>query len=270
MERKIVWPDGKSCALALTFDFTAEALRASRALAKGGRMGFGDESRGQYGPHEGLKRCLDMLDALSLKATFFIPTETIEAYPECVKAIADMGHEIAYEGERAEFDLHIDREIENEKMAKAEALIESFTGRKPVGHRMKEVQEYTPQLLSERGYLYSSSLHDTDWAYINKEGVVELPTDIMMDDSTYFYFTFAEPANRSMYTCREVMDSWKDEFDALSEEKDKIMVLTLHPHMIGRGSRIAALTKLLSYMKDNGAWIATCEKIASYVKEASS
>ncbi len=267
MERRIVWPDGKRSAVVLTFDFTAEALRESRSLSKGGRLGFSDCSRGQYGPHEGLRRCLEMLSSLSLKATFFIPTETMETYPECAKAIAECGHEIAYEGERAEFDLEIDRCKEEKKMEKAEKLIESFTGKKPVGHRMKEVQKYTPSLLASRGYLYSSSLHDCDFAYVNECGIVELPTDVMMDDSTYFYFTFASPANRSMYTCREVMDAWKDEFDALSEEEDKIMVLTLHPHMIGRGSRIKALTGLLQYMKDNGGWLTDAESVARYVKE---
>lgn len=267
MERKIVWPDEKAVAVALTFDFTAEALRESRALSKGGRLGFSDASRGEYGPHEGLARCLMMLEELELRATFFVPIRTMEKYPECIRAIVEGGHELAYEGERAEFDLVIDRDAEEEKMARAEELIESFTGRRPVGHRMREVQKYTPELLAKRGYLYSSSLHDCDWAYLNRENIVELPTDIMMDDSTYFYFTFAEPANRSMYTCREVMDAWKDEFDALSEERDKIMVLTLHPHMIGRGSRIAALKRLLSYMKENGAWIENCESIARYVRE---
>lgn len=67
----MVWPDGKRIAVMVTFDFDAELLRKS-VIGKR-TIGFSDTSRGQYGPDEGLKRCLDMLERQQLKTTFLFP-----------------------------------------------------------------------------------------------------------------------------------------------------------------------------------------------------
>ena len=58
---------------------------------------------------------------------------------------------------------------------------------------------------------------------------------------------------------------WKDAFDELANEGDKIMCLKLHPQLIGRSSRIRMLEQLILYMKQNGAWIASCKDAALYV-----
>ena len=134
------------------------------------------------------------------------------------------------------------------------------------------IHPFTPQLLAERGYLYSSSMKDCDWAYLWEQDdktlpLVELPNDITMDDFTYYYFTFSDPAVRCMYPNREVFGNWKQEFDGLALEGNKIFILKLHPQMIGRASRIGMVGELISYMKAHGAWIATCEEVARYVLE---
>ena len=128
-------------------------------------------------------------------------------------------------------------------MKKARPSSRDICGRRPIGHRGPEsiIHPFTPELLAERGYLYSSSMKDCDWAYLwERDGqplpLVELPCDITMDDFTYYYFTFSDPAVRSMYTNREVYGNWKQEFDGLALEGNKIFVLKLHPQMIGRAS----------------------------------
>ena len=68
----ITRPGRARIAVMVTFDFDAEYLRMSRAASKGTTI----DSRiilGQYGPREGLKRCLDMLDTHDIKSTFFVP-----------------------------------------------------------------------------------------------------------------------------------------------------------------------------------------------------
>jgi peptidoglycan/xylan/chitin deacetylase (PgdA/CDA1 family) len=46
-----------------------------------------------------------------------------------------------------------------------------------------------------------------------------------------------------------------------------MFILTMHPHITGHRSRIAALQKLIVYMKQKpGVWFATLEEIAEYVK----
>ncbi|QOV18459.1 polysaccharide deacetylase [Blautia liquoris] len=269
----ITWPGNSRIAVMITFDFDAEFLRISRAVSKGTTIGFSDYSRGQYGPHEGLKRCLDILELHNVKSTFFVPGIVAERYGRQVESICEHGHEIACHGYMHESKKDITKEEETEILEKSETALMSITGKHPVGHRGPQsvIHAFTPELLLERGYLYSSSMKDCDWAYLwEKEGkslpLVELPCDITMDDFTYFYFTFSDPAVRSMYTNREVFGNWKAEFDGLTEEGNKIFILKLHPQMIGRASRISALGRFIAYMKSHGAWITTCEEVARYVK----
>ncbi len=268
----IQWPKSAPIAVMVTFDFDAEFLRIARAKTKGKTIGFADFSRGQYGPYEGLPRCLNVLKKHAVKSTFFVPGAVIEAYRDQVESIHAQGHEIAYHGYNHETERGISKQQETVSMQKSEELIRSITGKAPVGHRGADwiTHSFTPELLRERGYLYSSTLCDCDWAYLHEQDraiipLVELPLDILLDDFTYYYFTYSTPAVRSMFSNSEVFANWKDEFDALCGEKDKIFVLKLHPQLIGRASRCAALDQFITYMKTRGAWITTCEEVARYV-----
>ena len=268
------WPDGKRIAVMVTFDYDAEFLRISRAKSKGTSIGFTDFSRGQYGPHEGLARCLDMLDTMNIKSTFFVPGAVIETYRDTVEEIHRRGHELACHSYRHESDPELSRDEMIKILDKSEALLAEITGKKPVGHRAPEsvLQDFMPELLAERGYLYSSSMKDCDWAYLWEKDqkelpLVELPNDITMDDFTYYYFTFSDPAVRCMYPNREVLGNWKQEFDGLALEGNKIFILKLHPQMIGRASRIGMVGEFIAYMQNHGAWITTCEDVARYVQK---
>lgn len=265
----IVWPDGKRIAVMLTFDFDAELLRMS-VIGKR-TIGFSDTSRGKYGPDEGLKRCLNMLARQNLHTTFFIPGRIVELYPQQVQAITDAGHELAYHGylHEATVDMPASEEVEN--MAKSETLLEAVCGRKPVGYRgpLDLLPNCALELMQQRGYLYNSTLKDCDWAYIHEDtGIVELPTEPTLDDFSWFYFSYADEATITCsYPVDYVYDVWKDNFDELANEGDKVFVLKLHPQLIGRSSRVRMLERFVAYMKANGAWITSCTEVAQYVKE---
>ena len=268
----IKWPGGAKIAVMVTFDFDAEYLRYSRN--KKGSINFADISRGQYGPREGLDRCLRVLKEQGVRSTFFVPGAVAEQYPDKVAQIVADGHEIGYHGYRHESEIGYPIEKEIENMDKSEKILEKIYGKKIVGHRgcNNIIQPYTMDLIRSRGYKYSSVMKDRDWAYIYpaKEGeapLVELPTEHTLDDTTYFYFTYSQIINKSNYTSEYVCGIWKDYFDELLREEDKIFVLKLHPQMIGRASRAVMLGKFIEYMKQKGAWITTCEEVADYVVE---
>ena len=263
------WPNGARIAVMLTFDFDAETLQESRFKE---RISFGDRSRGEYGPGEGLKRCLRVLDARQVKGTFFVPGVVAERYPDHVRQIAEASHEIACHGYAHETELGIPRETEAANLAKTEELLAAISGKKPIGHRAPGsiMQMYEADLLHERGYLYSSSMKNCDWAYCyerdgKKIPLVEFPADYYLDDFSFFYFTLGVPRHKTTYTVEYVREIWQDEFDGLAEEGNKIMCLKLHPQLIGRASRAKMLEELIGYMQANGAWIATCEEVARYV-----
>ena len=215
-----------------------------------------------------------MLDTMNIKSTFFVPGAVIETYRDTVEEIHRRGHELACHGYRHESDPELSRDEMIKILDKSEALLAEITGKKPVGHRAPEsvLQDFMPELLAERGYLYSSSMKDCDWAYLWEKDqkelpLVELPNDITMDDFTYYYFTFSDPAVRCMYPNREVFGNWKQEFDGLALEGNKIFILKLHPQMIGRASRIGMVGEFIAYMQNHGAWITTCEDVARYVQK---
>ncbi len=262
------WPSGKRIAVMVTFDFDAELLRKS-VIGKR-EIGFSDTSRGQYGPDEGLARCLAMLKRQNLRTTFFIPGRIAELYPDKVQQIAQAGHELAYHGYMHEATVDMPAEEEQANMAKSEELLARFSGRQPVGYRgpLDLLPNCALQLMQKRGYLYCSTLKDCDWAYIHEDyPVVELPTEPTLDDFSWFYFSYADEATITCsYPVDYVYDVWKDNFDELANEGDKVMVLKLHPQLIGRSSRVRMLERFIAYMKANGAWLASCEEVANYVK----
>ena len=268
----IAWPSHKRIAAMITFDFDAELLRYSTSGKE--NIEFADISRGQYGPHEGLARCLRVLRQQNIKTTFFVPGYIAEKYSQQVQQIISDGHEIGYHGYLHDSRLEIPYEEEAANMEKSEKILEAMYGKKIVGHRAPfgMLQQYGIELMQERGYLYSSVMKDRDWPYIHEisggnSPIVELPTEHLLDDYTYFYFSFANPTNRSNYPVDYVFQIWKDCFDELANEGDKIFCLKLHPQLIGRASRARMLENFIAYMKANNAWIATCEEVAHYVKK---
>lgn len=120
------WPSGKRIAVMVTFDFDAELLRKS-VIGKC-EIGFSDTSRGQYGPDEGLARCLAMLKRQNLHTTFFVPGRVAELYPDKVQQIADDGHELAYHGYMHEATVDMPAAEEESNMAKSEELLAQFGG----------------------------------------------------------------------------------------------------------------------------------------------
>lgn len=182
-------------------------------------------------------------------------------------------NEIGYHGWEHEDRLDMTMEEEEQNMEKAEAVFQKLIGKKPIGARgcWNVTHEFTPQLLRTRGYSYSSIMKNCDYAWIypgeEEAPLVELPVDHSCDDVTFFYFTFNTPEHRSNYPIGYVFDYWKDIFDELASEEDKIMVLKLHPQLIGRASRSVLLDRFLTYAEEHDAWIAPCCQVADYVKQ---
>lgn len=268
----VVWPNGKKLAVALTFEFDAEMYwygKSPKSIET-----FSNLSRGQYGPHEGIYRVLDMLDEHNVKSTFFIPGWVIEHYPEQCKLIHEKGHEIAYHGYMHEEDRQKDRDEEAKRMEKCEKIIEDLTGKKPVGHRGPGsiIHPFTQELLAERGYLYSSNMKNTNSPYFHEVGgkkIVELPVDEYLDDANYYFFAYSPFTHDNVHAPRFVNECWQMDFDALCQEPGSVLVIKCHPQLIGRAGRIRKLGELVGYMKTRGGWLTTAEEIARYYLENS-
>jgi hypothetical protein len=65
-----------------------------------------------------------------------------------------------------------------------------------------------------------------------------------------------------------VFEIYKAEFDLAYQERT-MFILTQHPHVGGRRSRIVQLNRLIEYIRSKpDVWFATLEQVALYVKQA--
>ncbi|MGL4798862.1 MAG: polysaccharide deacetylase family protein [Cellulosilyticaceae bacterium] len=263
------WPNGKRIGVTLGFDLDAETMWTTRG--DGNHDHITNLSRGAYGPKQGVPRLLNMLDVHGVKATFFIPGVVADDYPEVVKEIARRGHEIGYHGYYHEESYETTYEEEDATMKRCEQLFMDLTGQKLMGHRAPGgvIHDYSLRLFVEHGYIYSSNWRDDDGPFIHQiDGLpvplVELPKDSVFDDTAYDFYTDSAPERYELKSHSEMIEIWKDEFDALAQE-ERMINFVLHPQFIGRVSRVNALSDLIGYMIAQGAWIDTNKALAEHV-----
>ncbi len=80
-----MWPNGATSAAVVSFDFDAEEVWIGEDPENANRPGT--LSQGTYGAKVAVPRVLDLLDRLSLTATFFVPGRVAERYPDRVRDI---------------------------------------------------------------------------------------------------------------------------------------------------------------------------------------
>lgn len=259
------WPGGSRVAVNLGFDVD----NASAALSRG-NIDYEVLSRGEYGAVDGLPRVLRMLDRHQIPASFYIPAVSGLLHPAMIDEILAPGrHEIGIHGWIHELLPALDDEGEERRLlTQSIEYLTERTGKRPVGYRAPswKFSKYTLKLIREEGFLYDSSLMASDDPYeilLDGEptGIIELPIERIVDDAPYF-----GAASGSMPSPDAVIDVFRREFDVAHEEGG-LLVLTMHPHIMGHRSRVAALEELVEYMKSRGGvWFATLEDIARYVK----
>lgn len=262
------WPNNARVAVALSFDID----NATPAL-RDGDLNSELLSRGEYGAIDGLPRILRLLDRLDVPASFYIPAVSAQLHPRMIKEIQAGGrHEIGVHGW-----IHEDLPRLNDSAEERRLLTQSIeyltkvTGRRPVGYRAPSwhFSQFTMQQVKEAGFLYDSSLMASDDAYEilldgRPTGVVELPIERIVDDVPYF-----GAASGSLPAPEAVERIFESEFDVAYAERG-LFVLTMHPHVTGHRSRVAALERLIVHMKSKpGVWFATEESIARYARDHS-
>jgi peptidoglycan/xylan/chitin deacetylase (PgdA/CDA1 family) len=183
------------------------------------------------------------------------------------------GHEIGVLGWSDEDVVALNDAAEEARLLKQSiAYLTRTTGRAPVGARGPSgaISLHTMPLLKANGILYDSTLQARDQPYEvllegQPSGIVELPVSAYIND--YRFLTSARTGPGLLPSPELVFEQFRDEFDVAYEE-GTMMVLTLHPHVVGMRSRIIYLDRLLRYMEGKpGVWFATGEQIARYVKQ---
>ncbi|MDF1737920.1 MAG: polysaccharide deacetylase [Verrucomicrobiales bacterium] len=264
-EPRFQWPVGKRCAVMLCFDVDGETTVLSEEAALAGRLTT--MSQCAYGPRVGVPRILGLLDHLEVPSTFFIPTWIVEQHPKMTGAIMDAGHEIGAHGHLHEKLATLSPEEEEAVLERSLKIFREEVGIRPTGYRAPwfEINPGTVDLLHHHGFEYNASLMGDDVPFQHENGLVEIPGNWMLEDWEQFAFN-ADPAWGFVpEDCDKVFRLWWDEFEAM-RDYGCCFVLTLHPWLSGRPSRVKLLERLITgILESNDAWVATGSEIADWV-----
>jgi peptidoglycan-N-acetylglucosamine deacetylase len=256
------WPEGKTAAVSFTFDFDAESVWLAMDPANARRPGT--LSIGTYGARVGLPLILDSLERHAIKATFFVVGRNVELYPDKVAAIASGGHEIAVHGYTHTPPARLSPDEEEAELARARSLLEGV-GATITGYRSPswEVSPVTLDLLVKHGFRYSSQFMADIRPYLHEShDLIELPIQWLLDDWPHFHMGFGQ-MDRPVQTTRHVEALWLEELDGIARLGGHC-ILTMHPQVMGRPSRVALLDRLIAYVKARpDLWIATCNEVAA-------
>jgi peptidoglycan-N-acetylglucosamine deacetylase len=266
----VSWPDGYQCAAVLSFDEDGECIPFAYDAANGHRR-LTLQSEASYGPNIGTPRILDLLERHGISGTFFVPGFTAERHPVLLREIIARGHEIGSHGylhERLDF---VEPDEEERILTYSRAVLEEITGIVPRGYRSPawELNPTSPALLKQYGYHYDSSLMGDDEPYLIPAGsdqtLVEIPVQWMNDDWPHFGFSSIPSLGFGISSQEKVFEIWSEEF-AGYHEVGGCFVLTMHPFVIGRPSRIRLLNRMIEFINQfEGVWWATLEQVADHV-----
>lgn len=251
--------------LLLTFDLDAETMWTARDPANAQRPVL--MSQGAYGWKVGVWRIMDLLRRYGIRATFFVPGVVIEQRPQVIEALLKDGHEIAHHSHTHAWIVNLTPKQEREEMQRGFEAVRRATGTAPRGYRSPaaEFSPITLGLLQEYGFGYSSNFFDDDSPYLLEIGgarsdIVELPFRWVLDDAPFFQYSITLPG-RTMHPPSAVLEAWRTEFDVLHTE-DRMMMVAMHPQIIGQPSRLTVLDGLIRHALDKGGvWIGRCDEI---------
>lgn len=268
-ELECPWPNGHKVAVSFTFDVDAE----SGVIAEGDqyRRRITSLSEGSFGVRRGIPRILGLLREMEIPATFFVPGDTAERYPDLCRQLVEAGHEIGHHGYLHLRSDTITAELQREEMERGLEALDSAGAPRPRGYRSAS-WELTPEtfdLLLEHEFEYDSSCMGDDRPYVQRwEGleILELPIHWSLDDWPRFGWMIDNGGNVCDVT--ELRTAWYSEYREAKRE-GRHVTLTMHPEVIGRAYRFAELEKLVEQIaSDKDVWFARLDQVADHVASA--
>jgi peptidoglycan-N-acetylglucosamine deacetylase len=253
-----------------------------------GETGLRTLSRGEFAEYA-TPQLLDIFSRYQISTSWFIPGMTALQYPASVEAIGKSGHEIANHTLRHEDIGAFPVDEMRHSLERTNDILEDITGQRPTGARLsgKDLGDGTVlKVMAEMGFSYDSSLlggYRPHWApgphIIDADGLiqragalnlVELPFAWILTDFSQFEFHYGSPQYRALLpNARHVEEVWIDEIDDLiGRDPDGFIMIALHPQVIGRGSRLAMLERVIRRSLDRECRFATAATLAAEYRAA--
>lgn len=275
-QERFDWPAGRSSAAMVTVDLDAESAVLNTHPHTAEQLDI--LAHQAYGVRTGVYRLLRIFERRSVTATFFIPGFVADRWPAVVRNIQAAGHEIGHHGYLHEYLAGADRKSEEGYLLRGLEALERVTGERPLGYRAPgfKMNRRTPGLLAKHGFLYDSSLQDTDVPYrlsagpeSDSDSVIELPVQWSLDDFAHYIHLPGIRPGTGIASPSHVLDIWTSELEALSAEGG-CFNLTLHPFLSGRASRARTVERTIELMQSiDGLWIAPAIEVARHAASVS-
>jgi allantoinase len=277
---KWVWPDDNRLALSFLVSLEHYELQPppgifipSNLPGGAGKAPYPDFrafSQRAYGNRIGAFRVIRLLAEHGITATAAIDVLTAQNCPALVDELRARKWEIAGHG-------HAITQVISSKMAEADErkyirsslkALEGVFGYKPAGWHGPEYGESTrtPTILAELGVKYVMDWPNDEQPYrmsTPKGSLISLPVACDLDD-VYSYWHRRIAMARWQ---RAVLDA-VDQLLADGAESGRMLLLNLHPWLIGQPWRITFLQDLLAEIrKRSGIWYATTGQIANWASD---
>ena len=253
-----------------------------------GQTGLRTLSRGEFAEYA-TPQLLEIFKRYKITTSWYIPGVTALQYPDSVAQVAAADHEIANHTLRHEDIGALPLDQMRYSLTRTNEILERITGQRPVGARLSgaDLGDGTCiKVMADEGFRYDSSLlggYRPFWApsphTIDAEGLirraepldmVELPFVWILTDFSQFEFHYGPPQYRALLlNARQVEEVWRDEIDDLiRRDPAGFLMFALHPQVIGRGSRLAMLERIIEYALDRNCRFATAAQIADEFRAA--
>jgi len=221
----------------------------------------------EYGSRVGVWRLLKLFERKGIPLTIFAVAMAAERNPRAIRAMVELGHEIASHGYRWINYQYVSEEIEREHMKKAVEILTQVAGERPLGWYTGRTSPNTRRLVAEHGgFLYDADDYNDDlpyWAVVEGRPQLIVPYTLDAND-----MRFASP--QGFNSGDQFYAYLKDSFDVLhaeGAEVPRMMSVGLHCRLVGRPGRMAALERFLDYAKAHEVWFCRRVDIARHWRE---
>ena len=215
--------------VALTFDNLGEVTALQR-----GEWPAGAPLGKHWSVTRALPRILTALAAADVQATFFVEGLNAELYPDTLREIAALGHEVGLHGWRHEPWSTLEPDRERELLERGVAAFAAL-GLRPVSFRPPggDLTAASLDLLREVGFRYVSPAGEQ---VVEADGLTVIPFRWELVDAWYYLPTFGGPPESSAFRAAMI--------DALDGGGQ--VTLIFHPFLLDSDDRFAVLLEAIA------------------------
>jgi allantoinase len=273
--KPVRWPDGARLAFGIVVSIEQYEMAQDPGayfpatlpggMGRGPYPDFRSYSLREYGNRIGVFRVMDSLDKHGLRATAAIDAATATRKSVILRECMKRNWEVAAHGNAVTqvMTSRLDEAQEREQVAAALGAIERVSGQLPAGWHGPEYGESarTPEILAKLGLKYVLDWPNDELPYLmsTRSGpLVSVPMLVDFDDVFAHWYR-----KMTMARWQKSVAEALDRMIADGEKQPRMLILNLHPWLIGQPWRISYLDAVLADLRSRkGVWCATAGEIA--------